>query len=131
MERIDVAAGVLRDAEGRCLICRRTGKLAGLWEFPGGKREAGESFQRCLERELYEELSLRVQAGAILWESEEQTAGRLIRLAFVAATAPRPEELRLSVHDKAVFAAPEELPGYPLCPADARFAAWLISQGRA
>ena len=57
-DRIEVAAGVVKNSEGRILICQRKGKLEGLWEFPGGKRERGETFQQCLERELLEELDL-------------------------------------------------------------------------
>ena len=130
MERIDVAAGVITDEQGRYLLCRRTGRLAGLWEFPGGKREKGESYQRCLERELMEELSLTVRAGDILWEAEEQTAEKLVHLVFVAASAPDPSNFKLTVHDKAAFVPPGELTKYPLCPTDARFAARLASPAR-
>ena len=63
MEIIEVAAGVVRRADGRVLICRRTGRLEGLWEFPGGKLEPGETPAQCLQRELMEELELRVHAG--------------------------------------------------------------------
>ena len=129
MERIDVAAGVIQDAQGRYLICRRTGRLAGLWEFPGGKREPGESYQTCLERELAEELGLNVRAGRVLWEAEEQTADRTIHLAFVAASAPDLDTLCLSVHDQAAFAAPEALTDYRFCPTDTRFVKWL-TEGR-
>ena len=59
MEIIEVAAGVVRRADGRVLICRRTGRLEGLWEFPGGKLEPGETPAQCLQRELMEELELR------------------------------------------------------------------------
>jgi 8-oxo-dGTP diphosphatase len=60
-----VAAGVLVDAEGRILLARRPeGKsMAGLWEFPGGKMEAGESPEDALIRELREELSIDVQTS--------------------------------------------------------------------
>ena len=58
---IEVAAGVLVDDAGRVLLCQRGyGAQQGLWEFPGGKREAGESFAACLEREIGEELGMRV-----------------------------------------------------------------------
>ena len=60
-----VMAGVLRDAQGRVLLAQRpAGKhLAGMWEFPGGKLEAGESPQRALMRELHEELGIHVDAA--------------------------------------------------------------------
>ena len=57
-----VAAAALVDADGRVLICQRPeGKaLAGLWEFPGGKVEVGETPEACLIRELNEELGITV-----------------------------------------------------------------------
>ena len=59
---IEVSAGIVRRQDGKILICRRGEgrKNAHLWEFPGGKREAGESAAACLIRELREELSLDV-----------------------------------------------------------------------
>jgi 8-oxo-dGTP diphosphatase len=61
MKVIEVAAGLIHH-EGRYLIARRKPgvHLAGFWEFPGGKREPGESLAECLQRELSEELSIRV-----------------------------------------------------------------------
>lgn len=58
---IEVAAGLI-NRDGRYLIARRKSgvHLAGLWEFPGGKREAGETLEECLRRELWEELHVRV-----------------------------------------------------------------------
>ena len=58
-----VMAGVLCDAHGRVLLAQRpAGKhLAGLWEFPGGKREPGESPHAALARELREELGIELQ----------------------------------------------------------------------
>ena len=58
---VEVAAGLICE-DGRYLIAkRRTGvHLAGLWEFPGGKREQGETLEECLQRELYEELNIRI-----------------------------------------------------------------------
>jgi mutator protein MutT len=61
MKVIEVAAGLIRH-EGRYLIARRKQgvHLEGFWEFPGGKRETGESLVECLQRELFEELGVRV-----------------------------------------------------------------------
>jgi 8-oxo-dGTP diphosphatase len=68
---VDVAVGVLIDAEGRFLLTSRpVGKVyAGYWEFPGGKLEAGESVEQALRRELHEELGIRI-AGALPWKTE-------------------------------------------------------------
>jgi 8-oxo-dGTP diphosphatase len=65
MKLILVSACAIVDADNRLLICQRpVGKaLAGLWEFPGGKVENGESPEDCLIRELDEEL------GITTWKS--------------------------------------------------------------
>ena len=57
---VDVAVGVLIDAQGRFLMTSRPeGKVyAGYWEFPGGKLEAGETVEAALRRELHEELGI-------------------------------------------------------------------------
>lgn len=62
-----VAACVLVDSDGRVLLTKRPqGKsLAGLWEFPGGKMEAGESPESCLCRELNEELGIDVSIACL------------------------------------------------------------------
>lgn len=121
MEIIEVAAGVVRRADGRVLICRRTGRLEGLWEFPGGKLEPGETPAQCLERELMEELELPVAAGETLGEVKREESGRLIRLIFVAAVPLGTDTLSLHVHGKAVWVLPSEMNEYAFCPADRAF----------
>lgn len=61
----DVTAGLIRDGDGRLLIAQRPldGLLGGLWEFPGGKQEPGETLAECLRRELREELAIDVEVG--------------------------------------------------------------------
>jgi len=70
-EAVEVAVGVLIDAEGRFLLTSRPeGKVyAGYWEFPGGKVEAGESVEAALARELLEELGIEID-GAERWRAE-------------------------------------------------------------
>ena len=68
---VDVAVGVLIDADGRFLLTSRPeGKVyAGYWEFPGGKLEAGESVEQALRRELQEELGITIGV-AHPWQQE-------------------------------------------------------------
>lgn len=118
---IEVAAGLVRDEGGRVLICQRTGKLNGLWEFPGGKREAGESFEACLVRELVEELELAVAPLGMLYEMDYSEGAVALHFGFVAATAPAEASIKLRVHSAALWVEPERLCEYPFCPADALF----------
>ena len=76
---VEVVAALVRDDAGHYLITqRRSGShLAGLWEFPGGKRESGESLEAALRRELTEELSARFVVGekadTVQWEYPDRT----------------------------------------------------------
>jgi len=65
MKIVEVAAGVIYNPEGEILIAKRADNQhqGGLWEFPGGKIEQGESAQQALARELYEELAIEVSAS--------------------------------------------------------------------
>ena len=68
---VDVAVGVLLQADGRFLLTSRPeGKVyAGYWEFPGGKLEAGESVEQALRRELHEELGITI-GEAQAWKTQ-------------------------------------------------------------
>ena len=77
-----LAAVVHRD--GRFLVTRRLadGHLPGLWEFPGGKCEPGESHEECLAREMFEELNVRAEIGDEILVTEHAYPERVVRLHF-------------------------------------------------
>ena len=74
---LQVTAGILVD-RGTALACQRRSDAdhAGKWEFPGGKREAGETLQECLQRELSEELGIETRIGAEVWRATYRYPGR-------------------------------------------------------
>jgi 8-oxo-dGTP diphosphatase len=118
-----VAAAVVFH-KGRVLVARRAPgqNLAGLWEFPGGKLEFGETPQSCIARELIEELSLRIEPREVLAESLFEYPGGAINLVGVLADAAQPD-VTLTVHDAVQWLAPHELLAIDLAPADIPIAA--------
>jgi 8-oxo-dGTP diphosphatase len=121
-----VAAAVICQ-EGMVLITRRAPgeKLAGMWEFPGGKLEPGETPQTCIVRELREELGVESVASEILTTSVFTYPGGAIELIAVTV-ALRSVVLTLQVHDKADWVKPQDLLGYELAPADIPIAEEII-----
>src|SRR5579871_3586985 len=80
---IEVAAGLVF-REGRLLITQRRAEdhLGGLWEFPGGKRQDGETFETCLRRELLEELAIEIEIVEHLQSVRHAYPGKLVQLEF-------------------------------------------------
>lgn len=116
--RVEVAAGlIIRD--GNILIAQRLGNahLGGLWEFPGGKRQRGESFEACLKREVMEELGLTIAIHEQVSSAEHHDPPYHIRLRFYRCTvlAGEPQPLGCEAFR---WVAPEEIAAYPFPPAD-------------
>jgi mutator protein MutT len=88
------AALIFRD--GKLLITQRYAKshLGGLWEFPGGKREPGETFEQCLVREIREELGVEISVGELFEEIHHTYPEKSVRLKFftcrLMSGEPRP-----------------------------------------
>lgn len=82
LRSIHVVAAVITDARGRILLNRRTGNsdMAGLWEFPGGKREPGETSEQALVRELREELGIEAEIGEWVMEVPQLYPDKRLRL---------------------------------------------------
>lgn len=66
MKTVKVAAAVIRQGGKLFAAARGYGEYKGLWEFPGGKVEPGETSRQALEREILEELDTRVEVGALI-----------------------------------------------------------------
>jgi 8-oxo-dGTP diphosphatase len=115
VERLAVAIGIIRDAERRVLIAQRAGHRhqGGLWEFPGGKIEAGESAAAALGRELREELALDVLACRPLLTLDHDYPDLAVRLEVREVTQFRGEAV--GCEGQALVWAPlAELARYPM-----------------
>lgn len=106
--------------EGRLLLTRRPAgaHLAGLWEFPGGKREPGESWEQCLARELREELGIEVRVLDCVFDHTHAYPDRTIRLRFYRCRLERGEPAGLDGQEL-LWARREDLAGLEFPPADA------------
>lgn len=127
---IHVVAAVIRDARGRILLARRTAgrDLAGLWEFPGGKVESGETAHAALARELHEELGIRaVPRAPLIRVPQQYPHKRLVLDVHDVAHAGTPKGLD---GQALAWALPHKLDGYPMPPADRPVVAALLQPDR-
>jgi 8-oxo-dGTP diphosphatase len=123
-----VAACALVDADGRVLMCQRPeGKqLAGLWEFPGGKLEPGETPEACLIRELKEELDIEVATACLapfVFASHSYETFHLLMPLYLCRRwegMVRPLE-----HPQVRWVRPAQMGELPMPPADAPLVAYL------
>ena len=131
LKQIHVVAGVIRDALGRILLARRTAgrDLAGLWEFPGGKVEPGETAEAALARELHEELGIQANVGAALIRVPQQYPDKRLVLDVreIHSHAGTPKGLD---GQALAWAPPHTLASYPMPPADRPVVAALLQTDR-
>jgi len=115
----EVVCGVIMDDAGRFLACLRPmGKhLGGLWEFPGGKVESGESPEVALVRELHEELGIEIKVGAaldpVVWTYDRGEIRLSPYLCIITRGVPFPLE-----HERLNWCAPCQFESLEWAPAD-------------
>lgn len=123
-----VTAAVIIE-NGRLLLARRgpAGSLPGLWELPGGKVEDGETLQRCLERELNEELRMDARAGAVIATTIYDYAHGSFEMLALETT--RHSEFELRVHDAVSWVDQHEIGSLRLAPADIALVEQIVAEG--
>jgi 8-oxo-dGTP diphosphatase len=119
MPPIHVAAAVIEDTRGRVLLTRRHDHLhqGGLWEFPGGKLEPGESIEQALGREIREELGLELLAHRPLIRIVHHYHDKSVLLDVHRVTAFQGEAQGLEGQPLA-WVMPADLDAYPMPAAD-------------
>ena len=124
-----VAAGVISKGS-QLLIAQRPAEvmLGGLWEFPGGKQEEGETLEECLVREIREELGIEIEAVARLTSVDHAFSHFSITLHAIAARYIRGEPQTLGCADWK-WIAPEELDEFALPRADRLIVEFLRRDG--
>lgn len=115
----EIAAGLIFH-NGKVLIGqRRRGKVQELfWEFPGGKLEAGETLEQCLQRELREELGLEIEVGGLLARSVHQYGFGTVAVNVFTASCANPQIKAMPDHEQCLWVAPAQLLDYEFLPAD-------------
>ena len=127
---VDVVAALIRDGE-RFLICKRPAHKtrALMWEFPGGKVEAGERPRDALIRECMEELDVTLDVGELYMQVTHEYPDIQIRLSLYEAVIAS-GELRSKEHEALCWILPREIPDYEFCPADKDIIDRIRREGR-
>ena len=118
LKTLDVVAAIL-EKEGKILLAQRPehADQPGMWEFAGGKVEAGETQQEALIRELREELGIEAVPARYVASHQREVSQRLIHLH--AWHVPEfSGELKAHYHSARVWCTPEDAFTYDLAPAD-------------
>ena len=119
MAKTRVVAAVIQ-REDKFFVCLRpeSKRHGGMWEFPGGKLASGESLAEAAERELSEELSLKLDsAGEVIYSATDPGSDFIIEFIPVAVTG----DFVLHEHEAVRWASLEELEQMKLAPTDTVF----------
>ncbi|MGP6173496.1 (deoxy)nucleoside triphosphate pyrophosphohydrolase [Corynebacterium sp. A21] len=117
-KRINVTGAVLTDGNKILAARRGPGKaLAGYWEFPGGKIEAGETPEESLARELQEELLIDASIGEFITTTEHEYDFGIVVLSTYYCTVQNGEP-QLTEHEEVRWLSADELHSLEWAPAD-------------
>ncbi|WP_342320958.1 pyrimidine (deoxy)nucleoside triphosphate diphosphatase [Kosakonia sp. BYX6] len=118
LKTIDVVAAII-EREGNILLAQRPphADQPGLWEFAGGKVEAGETQPQALVRELQEELGIEVVPARYVASHQREVSGRIIHLHAWHVQTFHGEPTR-HYHSALVWCSPADALSYALAPAD-------------
>ena len=117
-ETVQVAAGIISH-QGKYLIAKRKAgaHLAGLWEFPGGKREGGESLEECLRRELQEELGIQILTTTPFRVVRHEYSDKRVEIYFFFCSSHHGQPQALGCDD-IQWVGPKDFHHYEFPPAD-------------
>jgi len=117
-ETVQVAAGIISH-QGKYLIAKRRAgtHLAGLWEFPGGKRESGESLEECLRRELREELGIQIGSTTPFRVVRHEYPDKRVEIYFFFCSGHQGQPRALGC-DEIQWVGPNDFHNYEFPPAD-------------
>ena len=124
----EVVAALIWRGE-KFMICQRPAHKARglLWEFVGGKVEAGETKEEALIRECQEELAVRLLVGEVFMDVTHEYPDLTVHLTLFHATIAKGEPQKLE-HNDIRWITPQEIPNYEFCPADTEILEKIIER---
>lgn len=131
MKTVDVVGAVILNEKKEILCAQRSSSMSlpGMWEFPGGKIEPGESPESCLVREIREELGCQIEVHERIADATHQYPNLAVRLithrAKIIEGAPAPKE-----HAQLVWLPLSDLPSLEWAPADIPTVRALLANGQ-
>lgn len=119
---IDVVAGIIKNKDNKILIAKRNLKKSqgGLWEFPGGKIEPGETNEQAIVREIKEELNMDIKYNSYFDEKIYEYPDKTIRLIALNCSTVN-DYYEVLEHEEIKWVNTNELSNYDFAPADKYF----------